>query len=317
MLFTRLAFTWTLLTMEVLCAQVGISQLVPDMSFSINQGTSGPSYKVREMRSTKGGLWLLLQSDLGDFSINRVSVSGASQSRISLGSGGKPVGLAVTDVGVATVLYRDRKPSFIQYESGGQIASQIALGCAMGESLLSIGGSIGVVCPDGQITRFSAKGRIGVLSSWVRPGTLSESFGDNRLAVVDQVTGALLWNDLAAGGVTTKPVTSPELVDARLKNQAAEAATGLKQSQGQFGANQKQLMVMDTAADSKSLYLLIWPYSSNTGPSVIKVGIDGKLAARYQCTTPGGQGKSFHKIEVTDGYLFLASVTGTVYRFKL
>ncbi len=294
----------------LLLAQVGVTTLTPSSTFSLNQASPPGGFKLREMRSGNGELWMLVQSQTGEFTIIRTGPTGASQSQIGLPAGARASGLAATGAGVATVLFRDRKPTLAQFERGGRLASEIPLGCTMADALLSMEGSVGIVCPDGQIARYSPVAQIGSQNSWARPGSLSESLRENRVTVVDQVTGQVLLNDLASGGIATISVEAPEVLEARKKNDAVNA--GLK-----AGTLQKQLMIMDTATDSVDLFLLVWPYQAQSGPSVVRLSGDGKLIARYKCSTPGGDRLTFHKIEVQNGFLLLGSVSGTVYRYKI
>jgi hypothetical protein len=291
-------------------AQVGVTTLTPSSSFKVNEASALSGVKLREMRSGNNELWMLVQSEAGDFAMIRSGPTGASQGRIGLPAGVRVTGLAATGTGFAAVWFRNQRPFLAQHERGGRLASEIPLGCTMADALLSMEGSVGIVCPDGQITRYSTVGRIGSQTSWARPGSLSESLRGNRLAVVDQATGHVLLNDITSGGITSVSGEVPELVEARKQNAAVNAAM-------KTGALQKQLMIMDTATDSVDLYMLVWPYPAQSGPSVVRLSAEGKLVARYKCSTPGGEMLTFHKIEVQNGFLLLGSVSGTIYRYKI
>lgn len=293
-----------------LMAQGSVTTLMPDLTFELKVPSLPGGLKIREMRSGPADLWFLVQNQRGDFSIVQTDLAGRSQSTIGLPPGARASGLAATSEGATTVLFKDRKPTLAQFERGGRSVSETQLGCVMAESLLSIDGDVGVVCPDGAIVRYSATGRVGTYSSWARPGSLVENLRNDLLAVVDQVTGKLLLNNVSNDKLSMASVDAPEMLEARKKNDAASAAM-------RAGPLQKQLLVMDTATDSRDVYLLIWPYQSREGPFVIRVNAEGKLVARYACKIPDGEKFTFHKIEIINRKLFLGSVSGVVYRYRL
>lgn len=300
-----------------LFSQGSLIPLVPDQVIRLLGATEG-EHKLREIRAIPGGFWLLLQSPTG-YSIRRVTESGALAAQVNMRSGDRAVGLAVAKQGVASIVYRDRQPTLVQYDRQARLLSEIPLSCSYGENLLTVDGNVGVTCPNGLISCFSPKQVVSSINSWARPGSLSEILGKSQLAIVDQASGQLLWNDLAIGTLAASPILeSPEIREARRNNQIAEDSLASVSSSAPGAAvRQKQILIMDTATDSTSLYLMIYPYSMHRGFTIVKVGADGSIQVRYQCSIPGGANMVFHKIEVSGGYLYIAGTSGSIYRYKI
>lgn len=292
-------------------AQTGITEIKPDLLFSVPGNLPQETgLKLREMRIGESGLWMLLQAQSGGFVIVRTTPSGSVQQVIRLPEGARASGLAAVRRGVATVLYKDKKPILSQYGFDGRALSEIPLGCFSAEAIVTLEGGAGIICPDGTIANHSEVGQIGTCHSWARPGSLVESLSGKRLAIIDQVTGQVLLNDLEKGKISAVSPEVPEVIEARKKNEAISKDLGP-------APLRKQLTVMGAATDSGDIYLLVWPYQVREGPSVIRLSADGRVVARYRCRTPGGEQLSHHKILVHRGFLFLGSVAGSVFRYKL
>lgn len=298
-------------SLGLLRAQTGVTEIKPDLSFSVPGDLPQEiGLKLREMQVSDSGLWMLLQAQSGGFVIVRTTPSGSVQQVIRLPEGARASGLAAVRRGVATVLYKDKKPTLSQYGFDGRALSEIPLGCFSAEAIVTFEGGAGIICPDGTIANHSEVGQIGTYHSWARPGSLVESLTGRRLAIIDQVTGQVLLNDLAKGIISAVTPEVPELIEARKKNETISTNLG-------SAPLRKQLTVMDSAADSDDVYLLVWPYQVRDGPVVIRLGADGRVLARYRCRTPGGEQLSHHKIVVHRGFLFLGSISGSVSRYKL
>lgn len=296
---------------DLLRAQTGEVEIKPDLSFSVSDNfPEETGLKLREMRAGDSGLWMLMQAQPGNFLIVRTTPSGNVQKVIRLPEGARASGLAAVKVGVATVLYKGKKATLSQYGFDGRALAEIPLGCFSAEALVSLEGGAGIICPDGTIANHSEMGQIGVYHSWARPGSLVESLSGKRLAIIDQVTGQILLNDLTAGTISAVTPKAPELIQAVKKNEAISKNLG----PARLG---KQITVMGAAADAGGIYLLVWPYQPREGPSVIRLSADGQAVARYRCRTPGGEQLSLHKIAVDRGFLFLGPVAGPVFRYKL
>ncbi len=149
--------------------------------------------------------------------------------------------------------------------------------------------------------------------SWIRPGTLAENLSTKQLAIIDRATGQVILNDVTRGTVAPAPSTAnvPEIQAALTFVEAS--AKELPPGSPPLG---RQLIVMSSAHDDSGWYELIWPYNRRVGPSVVRLSNDGTVARRFRCVAPDASG-SLHKIDVSNGYLVLASSKGEIYIFKL
>ena len=293
----------------------GVKRLTPDQIFSLRDRVpQGKGLKLREFRADGARLWALMQTDSSDFAIVQTDLSGAFRYVTPLARGTRASGLTDVSGGVATVLFKEKQAVLAQYETDGRLLSEFPLRCTSAGDLVAIRGTPGVICPDGTIATHSTATQLRTYHSWARPGGLVESLGAMQLAIVDQMTGQVLLNDLEKGTITALTAETPELLEARKRNATAAAALQAAKPGQVVG---RPLAVMDTASGSLDLFLLVYPYQKRDGPSVVRLSPSGQIVARYLCETPDGVEDSYHKIEVQNGFLYLASVSGKVFRYKI
>ncbi len=296
-----------------------LKEISPIGSYSVpqNMGLENGALKIREFRSAGNGLWILLQ-DIAKpgHVLVRADLAGVSQPVVALTPDKRPIALAATSRGVATIQSsKDRAANLVEYSAEGKELFRASLGCYLAEGLLSLDGRPATICPDGRITRYEQTGTTMQYSSWSRPGALSVFLGAGILAVVDRGTARIVLNDLKTNQVSSVSSDVPEIIQALNANASNVQAANASALPGDPPLG-TPLVVMDAASDGGALYLLIWPYHPSAGPAVVKLSHSGNVLARYRCR--GTNDKSLHKIALADGgNLWLASVNGRIYHYRI
>lgn len=294
-----------------------LRELTPDQKFAVSTKLPqiASDMKVREMQFGGGGLWFLLEPSTSASSQMIVKSDDAGNARVvaTLPADTRAIGLAGSSRGVATVLVSRGQRSLVEFSATGDRLFSVGLGCFHAQGLIAIMGSPATICPDGTITRYSGKDEQRY-SSWAKAGAVIREMSNGNLAIVDQSSAGILFNNLKSGAVSLVQPPVPEISEAKRRVQAVEAAAkaSLRPAGAPLG---NQLIVMDAASDATGLYLLIWPYKIDSGPVVIRLDNAGSPVSRFRCLTQGEP--NVHKVAVRDGQLFLSSVAGVVFRFKL
>lgn len=233
--------------------------------------------------------------------------------------GARASGLAPTSAGVAVVLQKDRQNFIAEYGPTGELLRQTPIRCSARGDLLNLGGHPATICADGAITEYRGVQTVS-RSSWARSGAIVQPLSANLLVIIDQSTAQVVLNDIAVGTLTVLEIRAPELDDALARSAAARVALEKKAAAADVRdrvSPGRQLVVMDTTADSSGWYMLLWPYHQNSGPAVVKVDRDGHVLDRLRCRLPTPATAGVHKLEVQMGHLLLVSVRGDVFRYKM
>lgn len=290
-------------------------RLSPVQKFQVSQTTqTNGDIKVREMRAGGKGLWFLAEASAPSPGHVLIASSLAGNQRVvaSFSPDTRPIGLAGTSRGVATVKVTKTERVLTEFSDTGQILSASRVGCVLSDGLLTVDGRPATICPNGTITRYS-DAAVQRYSSWAKPGSAALMMGNGNLAIVDRETGGILYNNLKTGEVSAVRPGFPEIAEALNRIETAKAGAAARRDGDAPLGN--LLVVMDAAADSSGLYLLIYPYRAATGAVVVRLDNNGAPVARFQCLVDGES--SIHKLAVQDGFLLLASIRGRVFRYKL
>lgn len=303
--------------LAVACAQrigplAGAETLQPAQSLKV----APDGWKMRDVRIDGDDVWALVQAPEGNFSILRTSLAGRQTGRFDFPAAERVLGIVATNSGAAAMVARERRLSLDRFDKQGKPLGQTQLQCASGDHLLSLGGEAATICPDGQITRHSPSQAPVRLTSWARPGSLTEALSGQRLVIADRMTGKLLFNDLTSGGLSAPAQSSPEVAQA-----VAHIDGVMKTASTKPGDPPpvRSLVLMDTATDGKSVALLIWPFHPDVGVGVVIHAGDGSVQRRLACPLPPQLRNAIpHKLEMTASLLAIGTTDGQLvtYRYK-
>lgn len=205
---------------------IPVQVLKPQILFSLPAAIHTTPWNklfVREMRSSRSGLWFLIDSkeSRGASAIVHTTLDGTIQGLSPAQAGTSFTGLAITSVGAATVAAARGQGALAEYDDSGRLFRTTPVPCWGGRKLLAVDGLPSTVCADGTITTYGAAHPKQV-PSWIRAGSDVALAGNQRLAIVDRATGKILIQDLRSGKIWSMGQDVPDIDAATEKNSTAQ-----------------------------------------------------------------------------------------------